>query len=1117
MLQKFLFVGLGGSGGKTLRFLHEDLSRRLDAIRWDGGMPKAWQFLHIDVPVTADGVSPDLPAQLSRRSYVGLAPYGMSYMDLDEQLVRKGPEVLDYAAAWRPRADRVGIQPAIGAGQFRAVGRAITAASLHIIAEKLRQSVDTLKDNGIVAELSRLSLELTGDTDVSVTAPQIVLVSSIAGGSGAGSVLDVADVLRHTADPWGNDAVAFLYLPDVFADVPDAQRTGVSANALATISELMNAYWATGEADWEGEFPLLKASGVNPDAGAKRGPRYPFLVGRSNGDIRYATQNEVYKAVAKSLASWMTNKQVQDQMSTAVLGNWANTAELREDGTRLAAGPGRESPFSAMGFASVGLGRERFAQYSEQRLAGHAVDHLLRAHHTQDVRDDRMTPEEAAAQRASSVRHLFMERCGLKEVGPTDNQIIDAIRGGVGKAPRREHLQMMRGDLTQQVVGSGQFDADASLVLQNILARYREREPFIVGQIFEDDAGRARTWARDIQERVNEAVGHILGQEGARVTELVLSETINEIERVVVPELRHEAQSARGFAAQNDERVRGAFTGLSGKIKPSENPAVSAGINECIDSAYAQAEARLLDLAASLAGDFADNCLRPLVDAIAGARRSLEVEDQGTPENPSVTKAWSRGGVPRQLQPTENEILLEETDDYPAVFMSRVRATIGEPDEEGALSGAVRQVISGENPADPDVKPNVVRQPRHWVPGDPTLSISKPPTKATYSVDLRADQILRRAGDWVYATGTAMSAHVLESLKIYLSQDGIDPQTHASRLERFRVGLQQAVTASRPLIEIDPGREALVHGGASGHAEVVTPFPFPEGHPARQLVFNVLHNRPADQLSRVFDESDTSRIEITTFLAGQCQPPVIKSLYSPIKVDWTRRSGQPNQAGFWDRRRARPLTEFIPVPPDMLLEWVRGWHVARLLNWIEVKDLNRAPIRIWSSKGWRDFPCPLLGPSLQGNRAVLPAILESFPLTLLDEPEDSMPAYWQLQVLGARGYQHLEEDEEARSALENWIRTGVSLPGAPAIELEPKEDKPNARIDAVCERLASYEETYMGVADGKKPPNDPTLLRLWELRVPLLRAIDDPPERLTGPGLRQRVEALREYADGNDW
>ena len=45
MLRPFLLVGIGGSGGKTLRALRVALERRLVEIPdWDGGWPDAWQI-----------------------------------------------------------------------------------------------------------------------------------------------------------------------------------------------------------------------------------------------------------------------------------------------------------------------------------------------------------------------------------------------------------------------------------------------------------------------------------------------------------------------------------------------------------------------------------------------------------------------------------------------------------------------------------------------------------------------------------------------------------------------------------------------------------------------------------------------------------------------------------------------------------------------------------------------------------------------------------------------------------------------------------------------------------------------------------------------------------------
>ena len=61
MLRPFLLIGVGGSGGKTLRVVREDLARRLQQAGWTGDLPRAWQFVHIDVPTVADGSDPDLP------------------------------------------------------------------------------------------------------------------------------------------------------------------------------------------------------------------------------------------------------------------------------------------------------------------------------------------------------------------------------------------------------------------------------------------------------------------------------------------------------------------------------------------------------------------------------------------------------------------------------------------------------------------------------------------------------------------------------------------------------------------------------------------------------------------------------------------------------------------------------------------------------------------------------------------------------------------------------------------------------------------------------------------------------------------------------------------------
>ena len=74
MFRPFLLVGLGGSGGKTLRFVKRDVAKRLRDAGWrDGEIPEAWQFLHIDTPTIQDGMELNsIVDPLDNDEYLGL-------------------------------------------------------------------------------------------------------------------------------------------------------------------------------------------------------------------------------------------------------------------------------------------------------------------------------------------------------------------------------------------------------------------------------------------------------------------------------------------------------------------------------------------------------------------------------------------------------------------------------------------------------------------------------------------------------------------------------------------------------------------------------------------------------------------------------------------------------------------------------------------------------------------------------------------------------------------------------------------------------------------------------------------------------------------------------------
>src|SRR5688500_8335456 len=122
----------------------------------------------------------------------------------------------------------------------------------------------------------------------------------------------------------------------------------------------MNAHWSDDSIDAARDFPLLRGAEITlPDVVDRRGPKYPFFVGRGNRKAAFTHQNEAYKAVAAVLASWMTSRQVQGAMLESVLGNWHKKSKV-SDNARLISDSNYGAPAASLGYSSLSLGRDRF-------------------------------------------------------------------------------------------------------------------------------------------------------------------------------------------------------------------------------------------------------------------------------------------------------------------------------------------------------------------------------------------------------------------------------------------------------------------------------------------------------------------------------------------------------------------------------------------------------------------------------------------------------------------------------------------------------------------------------------------------------------------------------------
>lgn len=157
MLRPFLLVGVGGSGGKTLRAVRKSLQLKLEQEKWSGGWPDAWQFLHIDSPISQDGVSFPAPL-LPLDEYLSLVPSGVGYETIYDSLRnRVDASVVSDLEKALPSQEEVNVPIHMGAGAFRAIGRTISAASLGVIQGKLKAvlaKMTTASANGQLAQLT---------------------------------------------------------------------------------------------------------------------------------------------------------------------------------------------------------------------------------------------------------------------------------------------------------------------------------------------------------------------------------------------------------------------------------------------------------------------------------------------------------------------------------------------------------------------------------------------------------------------------------------------------------------------------------------------------------------------------------------------------------------------------------------------------------------------------------------------------------------------------------------------------------------------------------------------------------------------------------------------------
>ncbi|MCY4629324.1 MAG: hypothetical protein OXE75_00310 [bacterium] len=1115
MYNRFLFIGLGGSGGKTLRFLKDQIQRWMKAHGIEGDIPSGWQFLHIDAPPQPDGDEiNDRVAHLAGDEYVGLVPVGITFDAVQAQLDASDARRAELRT-WRVEPTGLRIPIEAGAGQYRAVGHSIGTLYLNDIRTRIESKFNSLSANAAARELNYAYARAQG-TDAAPMGGMptyVFVVSSLAGGTGAGLLNNVCDLIRSMDAAAGSNLFGIIYTSEVFNVLPAATRAGVHGNGLAAVCELLNGYWWGGNPTAGDDVvvepiddPFLQAAGAVGTL-TFGGPSYPFLVGLQNAaGVNFGTFDALFEGVGRALLSWVTDEEVAGSFVSYTIANFKNAASSNVRGEALVdlgeTGAIGLPPFSALGFARISLGTDHFERYAVDRVVRDSYEHLVGYHFGSDDAKrvgralNSNDPEFIAGKLAENHGVWFRGEVGIDETDFEPGPMRRDLWPPAGSIDRTGGLCL---EYQRQISQGASLDAGGT----RVASEWRGLIDAAVEDYFGDYAQqaradldeRSRAWVADVEGRVLSAVGTALVRYGLRVTARLCSDAASHLRTAVVNNLRSDVVAdLRHWADQWREEASQELQGAGGRLR-ADDARLRKYLETAIHHRSFELDALVAERAADLASEAADRLFDPIAQALGDAFGRLRNDERS-------------GTV--DFGPPENEFSLIEVSEYQELFDRLLRQTFG-----GSDYGRLREAVIGCTACDPQSGDRFVDLARSWAPGarwsgaSTNIDVAVCRTREGSAREL----LVRSAAAWLNDEGGPFGELLGLSLR-----DALDPGaaagasvTAAERQEyqrRFVACVPAAIEAAAPLVDPDPTLAGLV-GTDAGKGLVwhLSKLPFGLGrdgpHPMQAAVEDVLSPRiGADRVAELMTHDERRRhIDIATQLAAPQSVLALKSLLGPIAEDWGKQKGVGPVARqqFWEHRRARPLQRFVPVPQAHLRGLVRGWFTARILGLLEPSGTDGMILMAREDRSPVAFPNPSLSSAHRNDR--LGPVLEALGLAYVEVAErgslEPLEAYVQLLDLGKSGDRGILHYDSLNDRLARWIESGrrdpCALAGMSPVSLAGLseeatwQDRAKAVAGVLDEVCSGYETEYAKLEqDWNMNPGKLSRAPLWTGLWPLI-------------------------------
>jgi len=1113
MLAPVIIVGCGGSGVLSARFIRDEVKARLIA-RGIEKIPDAWQYIGIDtVRVQADL---DQASPLPAADFLSLAA-GMSSMhNVDEALIARNavgnPNAgYEELIGWRPDPDFFPNDPGLGAGKYRAIGRELGTFSLNSprVKERLEAAINASRTGG--PELIRISKALDAQIQegTEVAPPIIIVIGSSAGGTGAGTMIDVIDVIKRIGDDL--KPMALIYGPDIFGERSDAH---MAANALMFMSELLNSYYSTNS----GKTGLFPAPLVQL---RQRGPAGVWMVGRrnmTNTDLHDA--QTVYRAVALAIAGWTTSGNVRKHVHEHVIGNWPSSAIEQRGGFGFAKSKTR-GMVSSFGSASLSVGRSRFKSYARAFLMRNIYEHhnkgFLEIAVATFGADGSRGPDTVVIKRI--VDHHFdrlVEKIGLiqkfDEDGAArterDGQITDVLfsRGHVVSAADQYRTELLNDMPKGEVKGSDSWRRLFSDKESSIGPRFLRAEESLYTE-------RQNKWTNEIAVRFVDEMNLAISQLTLEVVAALIPK-LSEYLQSVAAEFRKSADHANtkalGFKQKRDSLLQ--EIGSSNASKDSQvvkDAAKNAGFAQGQET-----KRQIFIKIAQLLDQVCNNLIQPVVSAISTAKFDVAAMAERHYEEAPVISAWPVGEtVPSMFAPTAIEFLLEDHREWPGILRGLLATNVEQEQGESVMQAVRRSITVGTKDGDSET---ATIAPLLWLREGNKIDFSATaPIGVTIALD--QERLEDRVIAWLDRPGRSMSRHLGEGLFTYLQ----DPDKK-DRIKRFSEMFDLALTQSMPLMQIDEAYANIEYPNTIRSVEpVLEKLPFPPGHAVREAAEQLLRarlNLSADTpIGDYFGDANREGIIVSNFLKNPIFPGMVKSFTTPVTTFGSLYKDEADSLRAWlSFKRGRTLDEVIPLPEAVTAALIRGFAVGRALGLISIAE--GTPIALSTKDGRVTFPYPAYAPLSPAY--ALPSLLLSLPLAFIDIPGQGARAFAAYKALFELGITAADLVEQAqysvRGELQMFIEQGITT--APVVDQERRSEMvsdgtKDGRIKQILmlldDNINSFNQIKNEELTGKETVGDAGLVGPESI---LLREISS----LTISAYGTVREAVASYSEGKD-